>query len=566
MEPLTEQKNKSLVKALLEYLGQSLGTTSIDLYRKVLSNSLDLRTSMHAVSILDEENLKKFYREKDIAQDPQFLSIQDPVTLRSIADVVDGRILILASVYSMPAVVIFDSEYGHWVSDEEQQQQQQQQRQDGEIQGKKCFNFVLVSSRQQRDSVTLCVNKKEHTEDELTYCMIEKKIEAQREECQLTSLLRALCIDTECPATASGSNWTHKDVILNAKTVLENITKTSILIVSCRNKRMLNWSQQLKRKTLRKADVFNPRTFDILLLSLINESHCKTENAVVVMPRLGGGWYVCNRVWKEECVKRFVLNKPKKRPRPTRDMEVPDELVMVYPPKKPKREPSTASKKDECCDVCSGSHLYSKNMSERGPQKLYKKPWDHILLAKACGFYTDEMKLAIQQCHRLSMAFMDIESTTSFLKPGGRERQRPSDLTSERVRDEDHLHTKIQKPLAIGHAGGNAVVPNERDFSSVRLFFRDRRETQMLVNDYAEYITEERAKLEQRKKEMLKPILTRLCEYKKVFLAFWGTEEGGEREKKKLESSWAKSLLGSLQMSLLHLCQTTVIFSFNGSR
>ena len=74
----------SPVKNLLQFLASERRAAGcagpgdeLGLYRELLDRSLNLKSSLAAVSILDDRNLRQFYRWTEPLQDPQFFSFKD---------------------------------------------------------------------------------------------------------------------------------------------------------------------------------------------------------------------------------------------------------------------------------------------------------------------------------------------------------------------------------------------------------------------------------------------------------------------------------------------------------
>ena len=582
MELLSQhtEGGRSLVKVLLTHLAAEFQTKPIDIYRRCLSVSLDLRTSLHAISIMDEENVRCFYREESEDSDPQFLSLEHPMTLRTIADVCDIRLVIKAAVKSKPSTILFDSGDDLWLREERQAM--------GETLPRAMVYVIMTQNKGSGQEVSLSYVRGPFDQDDCRHCMVSGHFTSD-DGCELRALLRV--VDPEHPPPPPqgldlSSPWDHRRVVLDSPP-LEEITGKRVIGVICKNKKLSAWKRHLQAsKKVTKAQLFNPKSFETTLLFDFNKT---SEDVVAVMPREQGGWYKLNQTWAQECVSRFK-KKPTRAKRPKRDPVVPAELELVNAPEQQQQqqqqeeddeegegkqdEEAEEKRKEEeenhCCDCCEGSSAYHSNMSARGPQMLYKKPIDTVLLAKICGFYNEEMREALDRCHKLSLSSMDIESTTGSLRPGCEGRQgedsRHPDITEQAVRDDDLVRCKIQRPLCIGHSGGNELLPSEGDLTTVKVFFRNRGSVQSMVDEYSRYLVCQRNELEERKRRLLSPMLRRLEAYRKAFFDHWQEDTDGAYEKRGIEMSWQKGLLGQLESNLLALCKKLVVFSFNGSR
>lgn len=572
----SNDEEESLVKVLLQHLSSRSGLSSLDLYRKCLNSSLDLRTSLHAISLMDDHNVMSFYRAQDKSKDPQFLSLDDPMTLRNISDVTGVRLVIAATMRSNPPMLIFDSGDDDWMKEAEDRNEDQT-----------TMTYLLMAENKGRDqSVTFSHKLSPYKEDDLRHCMVGSQVNSG---CNLTSLISMVDPEnvSKVQSHAGDKPWDHRAVVLDGENLIKSITKKPLMIVLCRNKKMRSWRRHLQgEKKITKMQLFNPKSYEITCLMEVNADSNSLEDKIVVMPRIEGGWYRLNQSWSAECIWRFRTKKRITRPaKPVRDPVVPDELQLVKKSGKRKAtkpdqsgEPAAnettsdqpAEPEPTCCDCCKGSKLYEDNMSKKGPQMLYRKPLDTVTLIKILGFYTKEMEEALQQCHKLSMASMDIESTTDSLKPNGEtmaeQHNRPSDITDQPVRDDDLKKCKVQRPLCIGHSGNNGSIPVEGDLSSVKVFFRNKRSVQSMVDDYSEYLAQQREMLEVKKRSLLQPMLNRLAAYKKTYLEHFARSEDSNYELKGIQITWNRTLMGSLEFNLEQLCKKLYVFSFNGSR
>ena len=110
-------ESSSPVKLVLAYVGYILGFSALNVYRQALSHCLDLRINLHAVSIVEEEQLKRFYKWENPSKDPQFLSFESPRTMKTIALVAKTHIAIYQLVRGRLPLKLVDTTTKSWLFD-----------------------------------------------------------------------------------------------------------------------------------------------------------------------------------------------------------------------------------------------------------------------------------------------------------------------------------------------------------------------------------------------------------------------------------------------------------------
>ena len=110
-------KSSSPVKLVLAYVGHLIGMSALSVYRQALSHCLDLRINLHAVSIVEEEQLKLFYKWSNHELDPQYMSFESPRTMKTIAIVARRHIAVYQLVRGRLPLKLVDTTSKSWLFD-----------------------------------------------------------------------------------------------------------------------------------------------------------------------------------------------------------------------------------------------------------------------------------------------------------------------------------------------------------------------------------------------------------------------------------------------------------------
>ncbi len=237
--------------------------------------------------------------------------------------------------------------------------------------------------------------------------------------------------------------------------------------------------------------------------------------------------------------------------------------------KKKRFVPRAEQKGRKCvkCEICSDP-TYSSNMSKVGPEKLITYSPDVTELLRFLGLDSDSNVSLVEKLCELSVASMDIESTTL-----------PLDLTTpvdpvtgvqhsvvDKITLEGHLQ-KIQKPLMIAHL--DSLMPGEEP--RVFVVKSDTEEAiYAMMRDYWAFVRFRHHQCQEMKKNLVEPILAVVREYKlkhnQFHLDWWreGNHDMGENEKPDIAGTWRNSIPGKLEIALNKLISNYAIFSFYG--
>ena len=219
------------------------------------------------------------------------------------------------------------------------------------------------------------------------------------------------------------------------------------------------------------------------------------------------------------------------------------------------------------CEICSDPS-YTANMSKVGPEKLITYSPDVTELLRFLGLDSDANIKAVEKLCELSVASMDIESTTvplDLAKPVD-----PSTGVRHSVIDkiilEGHLQ-KIQKPLMIAHL--DSLMPNEDP--KVFVVQSDSEEAiYAMMREYWAFVRARQQHCKAVKEELVEPILAVINEYRlkhtQFHMDWWRdrTQDAGEDEKPDIAGTWRNSIPGKLSTALSKLISNYAIFSFYG--
>ena len=373
-----------------------------------------------------------------------------------------------------------------------------------------------------------------------------------------------------------------------------------------------------EKKYVLKSE-FDPVKYSIILLAAIkDQSEPLTENlwlnSIVISPRSNGGWYILNDHFSHHCKMMFAPTEYASIPRgisyrgkysitadlqgKKKDSVLPEGLI--YNPKlfqssaqegtenaemKEHKSDSKQTFKKCTCDVCvSAKTLYGKNMSDKGPQRLYRRDFDIQKLFQLLNMYDDDLKERLSLCFDYSFAAMDIESSTISLQ--GKEATPASTKTEYENTEWDHItptpiideelkNTRVQRLCMIGHADFYdphdpyyAIdLRTENDFlknKSVFIFERKGKTEQEVVDVYAAHILHRKTILSEVKRELLQKELRIVGQYKEAHEHYFSMN-GIDKDEKQCQDAWRFSLLGRLENQIKTLISQYYIFAFCGS-
>lgn len=214
------------------------------------------------------------------------------------------------------------------------------------------------------------------------------------------------------------------------------------------------------------------------------------------------------------------------------------------------------------CEICSASD-FDANMAKCGPEKLITYTLDVSELLALLGLDTPSNLDAVKEMCSLSVASMDIESTTIEL-----DLERPVNAASgvqhqvvDGVTLEGHLQ-KIQKPLMIAHLD-ELMLSGEPHVFVVKSDEEEAIHTMMV--DYWKFVRRRQNECQIKKESLAEPMLKVVQAYSLAHLEFHRTWTGTlDEADSNCSSSWKNSLPGKLQTALAKLIRNYAVFSFYG--
>ena len=210
------------------------------------------------------------------------------------------------------------------------------------------------------------------------------------------------------------------------------------------------------------------------------------------------------------------------------------------------------------CDICvTQAPTYYDNFPERPAQRPTRIELTVAEYMHLFGLDTPENMRALEEALRLSSCAMDLESyTVSLPVPTGF--SRPG--YSRKIRA-DSAPRAVQKIAVIGHAD------RTRESDEIKLqYIRVRGDTGEAVEracfDYLNYLAGRREEAERAKRDLLRPVTRFLEVMKKAHQKFCSENDNGETA----ENSWRGTIFGRLDRLLERLFRSYVVWSFNGAR
>ncbi len=221
------------------------------------------------------------------------------------------------------------------------------------------------------------------------------------------------------------------------------------------------------------------------------------------------------------------------------------------------------------CQLCRSSVAYRRNLQLRGGQKLYTVEPDLRTLLRCFALDTEDNLARVKLCLRLSVAGMDLETSTWAAGCKG--------LSSERKPCEESVpltpisgkpmsgdQELAQRILMIGHydrdlpwaEGEYKIIESARSPEGAR----------EACHSYVAYVVSRQKLLSDEKEALLAPLMEFTLERKRAFFAYCLENVPPESRKDlKIEAAWAASLLGQLDRRLRKLAARYSVQAFNGS-
>ena len=220
------------------------------------------------------------------------------------------------------------------------------------------------------------------------------------------------------------------------------------------------------------------------------------------------------------------------------------------------------------CEICS-DNSYSLNMAKVGPEKLMTYQPDVTELLRLMGLDTKENIESVEKLCELSVASMDIESTTLplDLSPPVDRATGVDHSVIDGVILEGHLQ-KIQKPLMIAHMDALMDEPTVFVVKS-----DDEEAIYDMMKDYWTFVRGRQEECTREKKLLVVSLLDLLSEYKLRHTHFYmawkpstpttSADNDGDYDVD-IPNTWRQSVPGKLETALLRLTSNYAVFSFYG--
>lgn len=201
------------------------------------------------------------------------------------------------------------------------------------------------------------------------------------------------------------------------------------------------------------------------------------------------------------------------------------------------------------CNICAKSEEFDCNMSKFGPEKLCTINYSIRDLLKMLGSCSSENEEILDQLCEWSIASMDIESRTCTSDMGT---PAPGPTVSYLEIDSANLEAhvkKVQRPLMIAHVDAGLM---ESSFDDCCFVVDSDSESSVfaMMERYWAFVLNRRVFVKSKKKELAKPLLALIDEYKKAFFEFirqWTQTDLYDRDQQHLnELVTLEATVGSL--------------------
>jgi hypothetical protein len=382
----------------------------------------------------------------------------------------------------------------------------------------------------------------------------------------------------ECPVKLDNL---PDDLLVHKRTLFEAWNETVLFVALCKVK--------LKSKT-NASRVFGPNNHHFVTVALVGPpltqlSHLDVETISKVVCFVGGpntttGCHqVCllNADFRRHVLSRLIVSSHKDKLSnadlarlPSVSKKMTAEAKKEKLASKKKYITRAEKKGPKCrCEICSHT-AYNDNMSKVGPERLVTYEPDVTELLNLLGLASPANLDAIKTMCEMSVASMDIESTTTNL-----DMYDPAELQTGLEHGSidgvglDGYLKKIQKPLMIAHL--DALMT---DADPVVFVVESDAEESIykMLKDYWKFVRTRQKICKAAKASLAEPILSVISKYSKAHVEFhlnypWHDDadtDEGDPEKDVIGASWRASIPGKLQRALSKLVSNYAVFSFYG--
>ncbi len=450
------------VKNLLSFYAERRGLSPLHLYKRALQDCLCLETSLQTVSILADNNARRFYGPP--SQEPQYLSIRRHASLVRLSQVLKEQFVVLQVFEGRrDPLKIFDLRTNRVVLSG-------QVSQEGEV---FCILYDRPSDSYKVYHLTsgdpgdICFGGLDVTEQTF---MRDANFDLET-PCFLTRLSRLLGVELTPPLEESGESvepWSLLDVCCKSDVAFRRLRGINVLLVYHLGTLPVKAGRTNLENRLRPER----QTFRIVGMvrgSAQTEGRLDWEAVRVVSVTSTGRLYLvqeryADKLLKEKMVyaKDPVLGGPlSSLPRDVRrrlsesssssssdgeELQVAATAAVtaghevgageesVRKRKKKKKKKKSKKRKGDLvdeispcsCQTCKEGWKYKYNLGPTGPQFLYRIQFCPQFYLEMFNLDTPENREALAYCTRLSCVSMDIESVTVDLDPDLEEESRSS--------------------------------------------------------------------------------------------------------------------------------------------
>ena len=437
------------IKDMIDFFSQKRGVTALDIYRRVLEDSLCIESSLQAVSVLENKTIRRFYGRA--GEEPRFLSIKKHSTLVRLSNLLSENFVVLQVFPGRPGfcpIKLFDSRTADLVLN-------------GRVPDTLPNVFCLAFDKEagahrtyiaDRGILSVCPDGLDPTEGQFNAAA---NFEVE-EPCRLKRLAALLGVGVEGPMSEEGPK-SILNICTDSSRACRALGGRVVLLVY-----HLGGLPVEDNKKWSLASRHNPKRQTFRIVGVIRDSSGERipwDEATVVAVTCTGRMYRVKEEHAELLIREKMAYAKKGGPEKIlpRDVEEASSSSLSLPSeddedadrgqppgrgggnnknkkKKKKKGKKSGRKGDKVgelspckCEACAEAEKWRYNLGPIGPQFLYKIPFDCYLYLKIFGLDTQANREALDQCMRLSCCSMDIESCTVDLGAASLRRGRALD-------------------------------------------------------------------------------------------------------------------------------------------
>ena len=569
-KPGSKYLGSNPIKNIIAYYAMQLACSVLDLYKVILEDSLCIKNSLQAISLLTDESASRFYGPDD--KEPQYLSIRRPASLVRMSTLFKRKFVILQVCgKKTTAIKVFDPRAGAKVREESLSDVMMSSKEKFEPEETDyfCLQHEKLDSGEHQFSCYLIDDPSSICPGGTDICegpFMTNAIMQPEQPCFLKKMASILGVELlDYKSNTNGhplqKQWESMGLLTpNRSWSIFDVCSNSTLSWLLLGRKVVAITYHLGTLptsagtgSIRARLKPNRQTFR--LISVIRDGTAERidwSSAQVIGLTSSGRLYVMKDEYTEAVLtkrlknaKDSLLNSDERLPRDAEKRAKEDKGKRKKSKEKVAKDLEENSKYSPCdCQCCLEGENWRNNLSPKGPQFLYKINPDVFHYLKLFNLSTEENRNILKSCQKLSCCVLDIEACTVNLQKGtrsdkgaaGDENDRENMFeplsSAPRSAPEGDDMVALQRPLVLGHMDRlNDEIPKffevEGGISGV----------QTTVDKYLNNLVQVQEEITNVKREKLTPLFEFCDRYKEAHCSFF--ESKGEEEKK-TDAIWKK--------------------------